>query len=121
MYLAHQAKEMESKLNESYATNRKTKRETQAKYGKCAPPGYLYKLLTNKILPCVCEIVRLCRFLMIFVYLIFHRLGSNIGDLILIKRKQQIIMVLNATFSAQRVKLISTSNSTSKYCEGDSR
>ena len=33
MYLAFQSKSMENDLKEQFATNRKTKRETQAKYG----------------------------------------------------------------------------------------
>lgn len=33
MYLAAQAKDMEQKLMDSFANNRKTKRETQSKYG----------------------------------------------------------------------------------------
>lgn len=33
MYLAYQATSMENDLKEQYATNKKTKRETQAKYG----------------------------------------------------------------------------------------
>ncbi|CAG8594094.1 10135_t:CDS:2 [Paraglomus occultum] len=37
MYLAYQSKSMENDLKEQFATNRKTKRETQAKYGIVYP------------------------------------------------------------------------------------